>query len=700
MFSLHKWLLVSLIAICAIPAMGQSQQDSIRVDTVLTVANSPHIFDDTKLVIKAGVTLTIEAGASINFTNSSWIEMLTNSKVLAIGTVLDTIQWTGGFISGDNAIIFDPTSPAAISGLIDFAYTHFEQFGGTIGVSLTQIKSSYMYQSRGVSGIYSFSFSSYPEVLIMEDCRLIDCSSMIFEAIGTIKDSDFVGGTNVLNTSFVGPFPVGNFCTTSLSGCTFDGMNTVVEGLLEEVCIANCTFTNNDVGIDLSSVFTSGQVTDCTFENNHIALDNVGSYAYDFVSRCEIRNNDIGITVAGNHQGQPIPSPDGNGFLENIVCGNDTNVVINTSAATNLEDNCWCETDSATIAGTFVVSSGNTANYTLLPLNLDCMPGLVYPGDTDHDQLCDLSDLFPIGIFYGLTGPARQNASLQWTGQIATDWTDSLANGQNVKHVDTDGDGNINDADTLAILLNYGLTHQNPRPSGIMAGDAKLRFASLPNVIMPDETISLPIYLGDMDTSLVGLYGFLFEFDYDTSLISDLKLFSNNSWVGTEGNDMLGITRNVAGRVGAAYIRTDQTTVDGYGEIGQLQITMASSLPDSFDISFLPVRQAGIKLDESPIEIGAEALTQTIYSFNVGVERSALAGIKIYPNPSEGKFVLESEQHRINRLSLFNTNGQLIMQEKVEKYTWSAQLTSLPKGLYLLKVDTDAGLWQEKLIIR
>ncbi|MEL7534062.1 MAG: T9SS type A sorting domain-containing protein, partial [Bacteroidota bacterium] len=500
-----------------------------------------------------------------------------------------------------------------------------------------------------------------------------------------VNATRFDSVTNVFSGLSTSAFP-----GMAIAGSEFNDCGTVFSGYLSNIDVSGCTFNRANVAIDLGNA-SNFSVYSSTFIDNGIAIEGVGNHT-GFIEDNIFEDNLVAVNFIWGG-GPPY-------FRYNQLKNNGVNAQIETNQALNLANNCWGEVDSMAILSTFDYVIGNASNLSLSPFSVDCIPGLVFPGDTDHDQLCDLTDLFPIGIYYGFSGPARQNASLQWQGQIANDWADTLANGQNIKHVDTDGDGIINLADTLAILLNYGLTHQNPRPAGSMTGDAKLSFASLPNTIMPDEVISLPVYLGTMDSSLEDLYGFFFEFDYDTSLIRDIKLSSTNSWFGTEDNDMLGITRISAGRLGAVYVRIDGTDVDGYGEIGQLQITMASSLPDSFDISLISVRQAGIKRDESPINILGESLNQTIYTSSVGVERSAIAGLQIYPNPSEGKFVLQSEQYLIEGLSLYNTNGQILLKEAVGKYTWNADVSHLPKGLYLLKVDTDSGVWQEKLIVR
>lgn len=79
---------------------------------------------------------------------------------------------------------------------------------------------------------------------------------------------------------------------------------------------------------------------------------------------------------------------------------------------------------------------------------------VVWPGDTDNDGVVDQADILPIGLCWMQTGPARQNASTNWVGQLATPWT--LVS---CIYADANGDGVVNQADVLPIGLNFGKTH-------------------------------------------------------------------------------------------------------------------------------------------------------------------------------------------------------------------------------------------------
>lgn len=84
-------------------------------------------------------------------------------------------------------------------------------------------------------------------------------------------------------------------------------------------------------------------------------------------------------------------------------------------------------------------------------------PVLVWPGDLNNDKKVDVTDILPIGYFYGEKGPPRPNATVAWTAQEATLWgyKNIYPNGSAYKvFADATGDGEIDLADQAPIGIN------------------------------------------------------------------------------------------------------------------------------------------------------------------------------------------------------------------------------------------------------
>lgn len=77
----------------------------------------------------------------------------------------------------------------------------------------------------------------------------------------------------------------------------------------------------------------------------------------------------------------------------------------------------------------------------------------VYPGDADANGIVNEMDVLPLGIYFGLTGPAR-NLGDNFVPQPAQKWTPRMAT-----FADCNGDGVINEQDVLTIGKNFSLTH-------------------------------------------------------------------------------------------------------------------------------------------------------------------------------------------------------------------------------------------------
>ena len=141
----------------------------------------------------------------------------------------------------------------------------------------------------------------------------------------------------------------------------------------------------------------------------------------------------------------------------------------------------------------------------------------VWPGDANSDAVADNLDVLELGLHYLQTGAARASVSNAWQSDFSTNWIGTISNGKNVNHSNCNGDGIINDDDTLAIYNNYNLTHvfkteqttTNPQLS-----------------IIPDQTSvakgtwgTSSIYLGSATASITNLNGVAFTVNFDNTLI-------------------------------------------------------------------------------------------------------------------------------------------------------------------------------------
>ena len=75
---------------------------------------------------------------------------------------------------------------------------------------------------------------------------------------------------------------------------------------------------------------------------------------------------------------------------------------------------------------------------------------------------------------------------------------------------------------------------------------------------------------------------------------------------------------------------------------------------------------------------------------------------KIYPNPSNGIFTINSEQLTNNneQLTITNITGKIIKKFTIHKSQITINLTNQPAGIYFIKIETETDIYTEKLIIQ
>jgi hypothetical protein len=71
--------------------------------------------------------------------------------------------------------------------------------------------------------------------------------------------------------------------------------------------------------------------------------------------------------------------------------------------------------------------------------------------------------------------------------------------------------------------------------------------------------------------------------------------------------------------------------------------------------------------------------------------------LSIYPNPTKGKVNILTTSPAT--AYVFNSNGVLVIRRNLETSTNEIDLTSLSKGLYLIRLDAENGKQQTKIVL-
>jgi M6 family metalloprotease-like protein len=84
----------------------------------------------------------------------------------------------------------------------------------------------------------------------------------------------------------------------------------------------------------------------------------------------------------------------------------------------------------------------------------------------------------------------------------------------------------------------------------------------------------------------------------------------------------------------------------------------------------------------------------------LGINDNAIENtIAIFPNPTTGKFTIESGELRIENIEVFDTFGRKVFEQKAEsKKQNEIDISNLSSGIYIITIHTDKGMVNKKVV--
>ncbi|MEM6723392.1 MAG: SprB repeat-containing protein, partial [Bacteroidota bacterium] len=328
------------------------------------------------------------------------------------------------------------------------------------------------------------------------------------------------------------------------------------------------------------------------------------------------------------------------------------------SIAVGLEDGFHCVTVS-NISGCVEV-----ACVEILPE--DC----VWPGDANYDGFANNEDILALGLTYGFTGPVRQNASNDYTGQPADDWNTAFASGLNHKHADCDGDGIVGFLDTIPISLNYGLEHPfNFGTPDYNVDDPPLFLVASADTVAPGELVIVDLEYGDMDNPITDFYGIALgieleeDFVVPTSFIADFS----DSWVAAP-DQQITLAKYLPGIFEIGISRIDQQNASGFGKIARFTFVIEDNI-DGFQASGpVPlileiVNVTIISNDESLLPFNPISEEVIIDPESTSLLNPTIAEqINLFPNPAHDRIVVEHPGIEVQSFRIIDVMGRTVDQ--------------------------------------
>lgn len=328
-----------------------------------------------------------------------------------------------------------------------------------------------------------------------------------------------------------------------------------------------------------------------------------------------------------------------------------------------------------------------------------CVTDCVWTGDVNSDGIVNNKDLLPLGYFMGLSGPSRNYASLEWYGQHSYNWNNPyLGTNSDLKHADTDGSGQVDTDDTLALSLFYGQTHQLT-PS-IPPSSKGLPFFL--NILTPNpgpgDLVEVEIALGSASQPVTNLYGFTFDVSL-SPLINDSAFqinYFNGSWLNANAADIWMSKNPAPGRLESAFTRTNGVAVSGHGIIGVMSFIIIDVVDDS-----RPGKQSTGKIEVDVPSIlwadGSNTAGQR-FSLEIPLRKTQTTGVSnqdffVYPTPAKDWLNVHlNGDDIIETLVIYDLTGKIVYESgAVQWERGQINIEALANGMYVAAARTSSG---------
>lgn len=356
-------------------------------------------------------------------------------------------------------------------------------------------------------------------------------------------------------------------------------------------------------------------------------------------------------------------------------------------------------TTTYTLVGTGANSCTNLAVHTL-SVNPAC--ALVWPGDANSDGVVNSNDIFELGLSFNNTGAARTPTSNSYTSQFANAWTGTVSTGANKCHADCNGDGTVNNADTVAIYNNYLQTHTFKTTLN-SAANPDIYFVSSQNTAFPGVWNNVDIMLGSPTNSVNQIYGVAFDVNFDTSLIQ-----MNSAYLVYSASFLNAANQNVqfrkpafnAQKIYAASVRVDGNNVSGSGKIASLYFKVKPTIPIGTVLNISISNASKINKSASISSLAAGSSSIQIIKNTVGINESALLqkAVHFFPNPASKLITLVNDNSSKTAYFIYNLIGQELQHGEFE-HSKSLDLSSYENGTYIIQLKVGEISTHKKLII-
>ena len=313
---------------------------------------------------------------------------------------------------------------------------------------------------------------------------------------------------------------------------------------------------------------------------------------------------------------------------------------------------------------------------------------VVWPGDTDANGTVAAADLLSIGSRFGVSGPARSDEGYAWAPVVAPFWDDPVGT-----HADANGDGEVDEADVLAVGVNYGRMTED---------GVALRTSSAPlaTVTVQPQPVGTEVPL-DVVVATDGALGVAATLSLPPGL--DAIAVVPGGWL--DDGDLLTYASAEAGVVDAAATRKRGAALaTGAGAALTVRLRVAAPMAGPVTVA-VEALTLGTPDGTAPAEPGtirlgdAQATDADEWAAETTLGRA-------FPNPAAttASVRLVLAQAGPVRATLYDALGRRVATLTegplaAGDHTLAVPVGSLPAGAYVIRVEADGAVHAARLTV-
>ena len=152
---------------------------------------------------------------------------------------------------------------------------------------------------------------------------------------------------------------------------------------------------------------------------------------------------------------------------------------------------------------------------------------------------------------------------------------------------------------------------------------------------------------------------------------------------------------------GANVVPNATVSLKGYGDVvtDVCGLAVFDNVAPENDIAY-NVSATGFSDASGTVSVvDADVAVEVELSVPTGIDPDVNAGTYIYPNPTNGKINIASGG-LINEVQVYNLTGKLLITKTGSDINGTIDLSGLEKGIYMLTIQTDKGIFTKKIIKR